>query len=168
MKPIHKAYIAIGSNLNDPLKQVNSVIKELHELPKSHVSAVSSLYQSSPIESDDQPDYINAVISLETQLHAHDLLTELERIETEHGRTRTTRRWGPRTIDLDLILFDDLSINTPRLIVPHPEFHKRAFVLVPLYEIAPDLVLPSGKKLGELLLELPKTDLAIIETYANT
>ena len=162
MKTKHKVYIAIGSNLDYPVHQVKSAIKELYKLPKSHVTAVSSLYQSPPIDQCDQPDYINAVIELETCLPAHDLLTELERIEFEHGRTRTTRRWGPRTLDLDLILFDDLSINTPRLIVPHPEFHKRDFVLMPLYEIAASLVLPSGKKLRDLIAELPEKNLTII------
>jgi 2-amino-4-hydroxy-6-hydroxymethyldihydropteridine diphosphokinase len=163
VKTKHKVYIAIGSNLDNPVYQVKSAIKELRKLPKTHLTAVSNLYQSPPLGPSEQPDYINAVAELETCLQAHDLLTELERIEFEHGRTRTTRRWGPRTLDLDLILFDDLSINTPRLIVPHPEFHKRIFVLVPLYEVAPDLILPSGKKLRELMDELSEeNNLSII------
>lgn len=162
MKTKHKVYIAIGSNLNSPLNQVKSAIKALYKLPKSHLAAVSNFYESAPIGPEEQPDYINAVVEIETCLQAHDLLTELERIEFEHGRTRPTRRWGPRTLDLDLILFDDLSINTPRLIVPHPEFHKRAFVLVPLYEIAPQLILPSGKKLADLLDALPEKKLSIV------
>jgi 2-amino-4-hydroxy-6-hydroxymethyldihydropteridine diphosphokinase len=168
MKTKHKTYIAIGSNLDDPIKQVKSGIKQLSKLPKSHLISVSQLYQSPPIESDDQPDYINAVVKLETSLAAHDLLTELERIEFAHGRTRNTRRWGPRTLDLDLILFDDLSINTSRLIVPHPEFHKRAFVLVPLYEIEPELTLPSGKKLQELIDELSEKNLSIIDAQEGS
>src|SRR5688500_5958330 len=111
MKTKHKVYIAIGSNLDNPVRQVKSAIKELYKIPKSHLTAISSLYQSPPLGPPQQPDYINAVTELETCLQAHDLLTELERIEFEHGRTRPTRRWGPRTLDLDLILFDNLSIN---------------------------------------------------------
>lgn len=162
MKTKHKVYIAIGSNLDNPVNQVKSAIKELGKLPKSDVVDVSSLYRSPPVGMSEQPDYINAVTELATGLQAHELLNELEKIEFEHGRTRTTRRWGPRTLDLDMILFDDISINTPRLIVPHPEFHKRAFVLVPLYEIAHDLKLPSGKNLSELMHELSETHLSII------
>jgi len=162
MKAKHKVYIAIGSNLDNPVHQVKSAIKELSKIAKSHLTAVSNLYQSPPLGPVEQPDYINAVAEMETCLNAHDLLTELERIETEHGRTRTTRRWGPRTLDLDLILFDNLSINTPRLIVPHPEFHKRIFVLVPLYDIAPNLILSTGKKLSELIDEFPEKNLSII------
>lgn len=161
MKTKHHVYIAIGSNLENPINQVTSAIKALSKLPKSHLNKASNLYQSPSLDND-QPDYINAVILLETYMNAHDLLTELEQVEAEHGRTRTTRRWGPRTLDLDLILFDALSINTPRLIVPHPEFHKRAFVLVPLYEIAPDLVLPSGKKLSDLIDALSEKKLSKI------
>lgn len=158
----HKVYIAIGSNLNNPIQQVKAAIGALAQLPKSQLLAVSQLYQSPPLEQDDQADYINAVAAVETSLHAHDFLTELEKIEILHGRTRNTRRWGPRVLDLDLILFDDLVINTARLIVPHPEFHKRAFVLVPLQEIAPELVLPSGKKLQELIDELLEIKLSIM------
>ena len=163
MKTKHKTYIAIGSNLDDPIKQVKSAIQQLSKLPKTQLISVSQLYQSAPIDSDDQPNYINAVAKLETSLPAHDLLTELERIEFAHGRTRNVRRWGPRTLDLDLILFDNLAINTSRLIVPHPEFHKRAFVLIPLHEIEPELALPSGKKLQELIDELPEKNLFVID-----
>lgn len=162
MKTQHKVYIGIGSNLNNPIQQVKAAIDELAKLPKSQLIAISHLYQSPSWEGDDQPEYINAVAALETSLHAHDFLTELEKIEFLHGRTRSTRRWGPRVLDLDLILFDDLAINTARLIVPHPEFHKRAFVLVPLQEIAPELILSSGKKLQELIDELPEIKLSII------
>lgn len=164
MKIKHRAYVAVGSNLDNPISQVKSAIRALHEIPKSHIIRISSLYQSEPLPSEEpnQSDFINAIVLLETCLHAHDLLTELERIEAEHGRTRTTRRWGPRTLDLDLILFDNLSINTPRLIVPHPEFQKRSFVLVPLYEVTPDMILPSGIKLTDLIDQLPKSELSKI------
>lgn len=163
MKTKHKAYIAIGSNLNDPMHQVQLALKALYRLPKSHLMAVSRFYQSEPISDIPQPDYINAVVLVETGLSAHDLLTALEKIEQKQGRERTHNRWESRTIDLDLILFDNLSINTPRLIVPHPEFQKRAFVLLPLAEVAPpDFILPSGKKLADLIHALPKQTLAVI------
>jgi 2-amino-4-hydroxy-6-hydroxymethyldihydropteridine diphosphokinase len=158
----HIAYIGIGSNLNDPIYQVKSAIEALSKLPKTALQTASHFYQGPPADFSDQPDYINAVAVLETRMHAHDLLTELEAIELAHGRTRATRRWGPRTLDLDIILFDEMSINTPRLIVPHPEFHKRAFVLAPLLEVAPNLVLPSGKKLHDLVKELPEIKLSIV------
>lgn len=160
--PAILAYIAIGSNLDNPVYQVRSALKSLHNITKSRINKISKLYQTPPLGPSGQQDYINAVISLETQLNAHDLLTELWRIENEHGRIRTTKRWDSRVLDLDLILFDNLSINTPQLTVPHPEFHKRAFVLVPLSDIAPDLVVPSGKKLSELIDALPESKLSPI------
>lgn len=145
----HTAYIGLGSNLDDPRRQVETALAELGRLPRSHLKAASSLYQSRPL-GPPQPDYINAVAALETDLAPLELLDQLQSLEERHRRVRV-ERWGPRTLDLDLLLYDDQVIDQPRLQVPHPELHRRAFVLYPLAEIAPDLALPSGTPIGSLL-----------------
>lgn len=144
-------YVALGSNLNNPIAQIKKAIEELHFLPHTQFIAASSLYSSPPLGPQEQPDFINAVVKLITRLTAEELLLELQMLEQAHGRVRDeANRWGPRTLDLDLILYGDETIHTEKLTVPHPELKKRAFVLVPLAEIAPDLVLPDGVKLKSL------------------
>lgn len=149
-------YIGIGSNLDEPLVQVRSAIEELQHLAECHVIAVSGLYQSramNPPEEPDlkQPNYINAVIKLATERDELDLLDDLQTMEQRHGRVRTEQRWEPRPLDLDILLADDKTINHPRLIVPHPGLHERSFVLYPLHEIAPDLMIPGHGSLKELI-----------------
>lgn len=138
------AYIALGSNLNTPIEQLNAALKAIGQLPRSQLKAVSNFYQSQPLGPQDQPDYVNAVATLETTLSPLDLLDELQRIENEQGRVRL-RRWGERTLDLDILLYGDEVIQHERLTVPHYDMHNREFVIVPLAEIAPDLILPNGK-----------------------
>ncbi|WP_423063483.1 2-amino-4-hydroxy-6-hydroxymethyldihydropteridine diphosphokinase [Candidiatus Paracoxiella cheracis] len=138
------AYIGIGSNLSEPLQQVRAAIASLKKIPDSHVSRVSSFYRSKPLGQPDQPDFINAVASVNTALDPHELLDYLQAIEQQQGRLRDGVRWGPRTIDLDMLLFGDIALRTDDLQIPHPGLVEREFVLYPLAEIAPDLVLPDG------------------------
>lgn len=145
-------YIGIGSNLEDPLQQVQNAIIELAQLPASQLVKSSSLYRSKPLGPKDQPDFINAVIALETQLPPLSLLDALQALELQYGRVRTSH-WGPRTLDLDVLLYDQQQLQTERLILPHPGLKNRIFVLKPLMEIAPELVLPSGERLADLLMQ---------------
>jgi len=132
------AYVGLGSNLEEPEKQVRQAFDELDRLPHTRVVRKSSLYRTAPIGHEAQPDFINAVAQLETGLPAERLLAELQVIEKSHGRERSFKN-APRTLDLDLLLFGDTKLNSPQLTVPHPRMHERAFVLKPLLEIAPQL-----------------------------
>ncbi|EFM2062031.1 2-amino-4-hydroxy-6-hydroxymethyldihydropteridine diphosphokinase [Escherichia coli] len=145
------AYIAIGSNLASPLEQVNAAVKALGEIPQSKILAVSSFYRTPPLGPQDQPDYLNAAVALETSLTPEELLNHTQRIELQQGRVRKAERWGPRTLDLDIMLFGNEVINTERLIVPHYDMKNRGFMLWPLFEIAPELVFPDGTVLDNLL-----------------
>ena len=150
-----RAYIGLGANLNQPVQQLQQAIRALQQLPCSELIAVSSLYGSKPMGPQDQPDYVNAVAALDTTLEAEALLDALQQIEQLHGRQRKAERWGPRTLDLDILLYGTLVINSSRLTVPHYGLHQREFVLYPLYEIAPLLQLPDGTVLSSLLAQVP-------------
>lgn len=139
------AYIGLGSNLSTPIDQVNNAITEIQKIPDSIVNNVSSLYLSKPMGPQDQDDYINAVLQLETSLSAIALLDALQHIENNAGRVRKDNRWGARILDLDIILFGDEVINSKRLTIPHYGMQEREFVLLPLAEISPSLILPNGK-----------------------
>lgn len=145
-------YIALGSNLDDPTSQLRRAINALDQLPHSILVAKSSLHSSKPVGFVKQPDFINAVVCLKTQLLPEVLLSHLHAIEQAQGRVRLPeQRFGPRTLDLDLLLYGDQIIQMPNLTVPHYAMYDRPFVLVPLNEIAPDLVLPNGKRVKECL-----------------
>ncbi|HAT2610959.1 TPA: 2-amino-4-hydroxy-6-hydroxymethyldihydropteridine diphosphokinase [Kluyvera intermedia] len=146
-------YIAIGSNLASPLEQVKAALDALGEIPQSRVAAVSAFYRTPPLGPQDQPDYLNAAVALETTLEADALLDHTQRIELQQGRVRKAERWGPRTLDLDIMLFGDRVIQTPRLTVPHYDMRNRGFMLWPLFEIAPALVFPDGVTLAAALTE---------------
>ena len=148
------AYIAIGSNLASPLEQVNAAVLALGDIPQTRVVALSSFYRTPPLGPQDQPDYLNAAIALETVLSAEALLDNTQRIELQQGRVRKEERWGPRTLDLDIMLFGDAQIHTERLTVPHYDMKRRGFMLWPLFEIAPDLTFPDGEHLSALLAQL--------------
>jgi 2-amino-4-hydroxy-6-hydroxymethyldihydropteridine diphosphokinase len=165
--PRVRAYIGLGSNLASPLQQVREAIAELAQLPQSRLSAVSRLYRSRPLGPADQPDYINAVAAIDTRLAPLALLDGLQAIENRHGRKRGAVQWGPRTLDLDLLLFGDAVINEPRLTVPHPGMSQRGFVLRPLADIAPLLQLPTGASLQSLYHALPDEALAGLEALAE-
>jgi 2-amino-4-hydroxy-6-hydroxymethyldihydropteridine diphosphokinase len=142
----HRAFVALGSNLSDPASQVQRAFDALAGLPGARLVARSSLYRTAPVGYADQPDFINAVALIETQLSAHDLLDALLDIEHRFGRVREFRN-APRVLDLDLLLYDDLMHHEHGLTVPHPRMHERGFVLAPLVEIAPDVIIP-GQGLG--------------------
>ncbi|WP_105588497.1 2-amino-4-hydroxy-6-hydroxymethyldihydropteridine diphosphokinase [Cronobacter sakazakii] len=148
------AFIALGSNLAEPLTQVNNALAALARIPGSRVVATSSFYRTPPLGPQDQPDYLNVAVALETTLSAEALLDNTQRIELEQGRVRKAERWGPRTLDLDIMLFGDATINTERLIVPHYDMKNRAFMLLPLSEIASALRFPDGERLADVLERL--------------
>ncbi|MBK1692660.1 2-amino-4-hydroxy-6-hydroxymethyldihydropteridine diphosphokinase [Ectothiorhodospira mobilis] len=149
------AFIGIGANLDDPASQVRRGLEALRGLPRSRLMRASSLYRNPPMGPRDQPDYVNAVCALETRLPPEGLLQALQAVEARHGRRRDGTRWGPRTLDLDLLLYGDRVLHTPRLTVPHPGIAQRAFVLHPLAEIAPELEIPGLGPLPPLLRACP-------------
>jgi len=136
------AFVGLGANLDDPREQVRRAFGELAQLPKSELVAKSSLWRSAPVGYANQPEFVNAVAKLETGLSADDLLAELQKVEAAHGRERSFPN-APRTLDLDLLLYGDEVRDSPRLKLPHPRMHERAFVLRPLVEISPDAVIPG-------------------------
>jgi 2-amino-4-hydroxy-6-hydroxymethyldihydropteridine diphosphokinase len=146
-----RAYIGIGSNLNDPVAQVKEAVEEIALLPDSLLVARSSLYNGKPMGRQDQPDYVNAVVALDTLLSAEKLLHGLQQIEQLQGRERDGERWGPRILDLDLLLYGKSVIDTPGLQVPHPGMHERDFVIIPLAEIAGNLNIPGQGLLTSLI-----------------
>ena len=150
-----RCYIGLGSNLEDPRHQVSSALKELQQLDNCRNLTHSSLYRSDPVGPPRQPDYINAVACIETTLTPLQLLDALQGIEQDHQRVRI-QHWGPRTLDLDLLLYADQIIECDKLTVPHAFLQERNFVLYPLAEIAPDLPLPDGNSLQKLLENVGK------------
>jgi len=153
---VERIYIGLGSNLAEPQKQLHEALQALGNIPKTRLVAVSSLYSSDPLGPQDQPRYVNAVAALDTTLPPLELLDALQAIELAQGRERKAERWGPRSLDLDILLFGDRLIDEPRLQVPHYHLHARAFVLYPLAELAPpDLLLADGRRLDELLAACP-------------
>jgi len=167
------AYIGLGSNLGEPEQQLRRACQALRALPETRLISCSSLYRSQPLllgalesaslvsggandeQLDQQPDYINAVAALETRLRPLVLLEALQAIERAQGRDRSAPRWGPRTLDLDILLYGQVCLNEPRLTIPHPGLAAREFVLYPLYQIAPQLVLPDGRLLKDRVARCP-------------
>ena len=155
------AYIGLGSNLENPEQQIRDAVIALKEIESTVISNISSLYYSRPMGPQDQPDYMNAVAELDTALPAINLLDALQCIENNAGRVRKDNRWGPRVLDLDLLLYNNQVINTERLIVPHYGLKDREFVLLPLNEIAPKLCLPNGENIKDLSSNIPANGLKI-------
>lgn len=153
-------YIGLGANLAQPLQQLERAVLALQSIKDTKLVKVSGFYGSKPMGPQDQPDYVNAVAALTTRLAAEDLLTELQQIELEQGRQRKDERWGPRTLDLDILLFGNDIIQTERLTVPHYGMKVREFVLYPLAELNLNLVLPDGTKLSDLLTTVPLNSLS--------
>jgi 2-amino-4-hydroxy-6-hydroxymethyldihydropteridine diphosphokinase len=139
----YPAYVGIGSNLQGPARQVEAAAALLDERDDVRLVATSSLYKSAAFGGVEQPDFVNAVAAILTTLSAVELLAALQAIENRQGRKRDEQRWGPRVIDLDLLVYAGQDIDEPDLVVPHPGIHERNFVLLPLKEIAPDLVIPG-------------------------
>jgi len=163
-----RAYIGLGSNLAGPVCQVKSGLNALSGIPGTQCAGHSSLYCSPPLGSADQPDFINAVAAVDTLLTAADLLTHLQEIERHHGRIRNGERWGPRTLDLDLLLYGMEQLHDDNLTIPHPGLCERNFVLYPLYEIAPQLILPGSGRLSDYIDEHSKQGLQRVENMSET
>ncbi len=149
MTPV-TAYIALGANLEDPVVQVRAGLAALATLPDTQLLMQSSLYRTAPVGYADQPDFINAVAAVDTELSPRELLDALLAIELNHGRVRQFAN-APRTLDLDVLLYDDVEVNESGLTIPHPRMHERAFVLAPLAEIAPLCEIPGHGRVSELL-----------------
>lgn len=148
------AYIGLGSNLNEPLQQINMAIENIKKIPDSCYILSSKLYDSSPMGPSDQPNFINAVVAIVTQLKPHGLLFELQKIERKQKRIRNEMKWGPRTIDLDLLCQGQEIIEDDILTLPHPGICKRNFVLLPLMDISPDLMIPRLSNMVDLLKKI--------------
>jgi 2-amino-4-hydroxy-6-hydroxymethyldihydropteridine diphosphokinase len=152
---MNAVYLGLGSNLATPEQQLQCAITSLAALADSELVCCSSFYASRPMGPQDQPDYVNAVALINTTLTPRQLLAETQAIEQQQGRVRKANQWGPRTLDIDILLYGDVSLQSTQLTIPHYGMKQREFVLYPLFEIAPDLVLPSGEKLTELLAKCP-------------
>lgn len=157
-----QVYVALGANLADPISQLNDACDALLSLANADSFSVSSYYCSAPMGDVEQPDYVNAVAGFQTDLAPIALLDALQSIENLQGRVRELR-WGPRTLDLDLLLYDKQLIDTPRLTVPHYGMRERSFVLVPLADIAPELILPDNTTLSSLLNESLRAELVLAQ-----
>lgn len=145
-------YLGLGSNLQQPAQQIHRALREIDELPGVSLVRISSLYASAPIGNPNQPTFMNAVAQIETTLSPQSLMQRLLQLEASHQRVRAEKN-GPRTLDLDILLFNDWHIQEPQLTLPHPRLHERAFVLLPLLELAPEIDVPG---LGRLDAWLPK------------
>lgn len=152
---MERVYLGLGSNLAEPRQQLEAALQALAEMADSHLVAVSSFYASDPLGPPDQPRYVNAVAALDTRLAPLALLDATQAIEQQQGRVRKDERWGPRTLDIDILLFGARLIDEPRLQVPHYHLQARAFVLYPLADLAPELQLPDGRRLPDLLAACP-------------
>ena len=154
------AYLALGSNLGDPVEQLAKARVAINTIPGLAIIRASSLYQSPAWGSDEpQPDYVNAVIAVQTTLSAHDLWLATSSIEATHGRVRNGARNAARTLDIDLLLHGDAVIHTTDLTLPHPRMHERDFVLMPLIEVAPDVVIPHRGNARDCLQRIQQTDI---------
>ncbi|MCL1050445.1 2-amino-4-hydroxy-6-hydroxymethyldihydropteridine diphosphokinase [Shewanella abyssi] len=145
-----QVYVALGANLSQPIEQLNNACQALLSIAEENSFSISPYYRSVPMGDVEQPDYVNAVAGFKTDLTPIDLLDALQKIENEQGRLRTLR-WGPRTLDLDLLLYGNEHINLHRLTVPHYGMKQRSFVLVPLFDLIPTLILPDKTTLGSLI-----------------
>lgn len=139
----YPAYIGLGSNLQNPAQQIEAALGFVAEIADTRLVSTSSLYRSAPFGGIEQPDFVNAAASLLTRLNPQELLSELQKVENHQGRERDETRWGPRVLDLDLLVYSDQEIGSPGLTIPHVGIGERNFVLLPLGEIAPDLVIPG-------------------------
>lgn len=157
------AYVAVGSNLDDPLSQVRRGLQALRELPDSRRIAVSRLYRTTPLGPQNQPDFVNAAAGLLTRLAPRNLLAALKSLEVQLGREQPVERWGPRRIDFDLIVFGTVQVHEPDLTVPHPGASQRNFVLYPLLDIAPQLMVPGQGRVAVLAGRVGRAGLTPIE-----
>jgi 2-amino-4-hydroxy-6-hydroxymethyldihydropteridine diphosphokinase len=163
MKSAVIAYIGLGGNVGMVAETLRQATLALDALPDTAVQAASSLYRTPAWGLEQQPDFVNGVVALETTLTAQQLLQALLGIELQFGRDRDAgERWGPRTLDLDLLLYADAVLDEPGLRVPHPHLHERAFALVPLLQIAPDILIPGQGPARDALSRLESADIAVL------
>lgn len=155
-------YIGFGSNIGDRLSYIQNAIHALSEVEGITLQQISSLYETEPVGYEEQARFLNGVVAIETDLSPHTLLQTLKQIETAIGRQHRTR-WGPREIDMDILIYEDLCLQTPNLIIPHPEMHLRRFVLAPLAEIAPDVVHPVFNETIQTLLDRLEDDKSVVK-----
>lgn len=165
---MNKAYLALGTNIEPRIQYLESCLYELSKHPDISIINQSSIYQTVPVGYTDQADFLNMVIEIKTTLASLELLDYCQQLERELGRERTIR-FGPRTIDLDILLYNQENNKTERLIIPHPRMHERAFVLIPLNEIAPDIVIPvKEKRVADLIEELPGNDIKGVAIWTKS
>ncbi len=162
------AFIGLGANLGDPIVTVGNALRDLGQIDGIRLLQQSSLYGSKALGPGSQPDYVNAVAQVQTTHYPHDLLDVLLALEARHGRVRDGQRWGPRTLDLDLLLYAELQLNDYRLTLPHPEIKRRNFVLVPLLELVPDLRIPGQGSARALLDQIGTAGLMPLDLPADT
>ena len=159
------AWIGLGSNLGNPVAQLHEALLQLEHAAGIELRKISGIYRSAPWGNPDQDDFLNAVVMVETEIQASELLDVLLQIEQQMGRDRTVGRWGPRCIDLDLLTYDDLVMKSPGLEIPHPRMHLRAFVLRPVLELDPDFVIAGKQSAKECLSALDDQDIEYIGTF---
>lgn len=159
-----QVFIGLGSNLDDPQTQILTAIDDIKKLDNTRLIKQSSLYHSPPMGPQDQPDYVNAVVEVDTGLSPHVLLDNLQKLEQKHGRIKK-RHWGERTLDLDILLYSNLMIDDERLNVPHPGLTERAFVVYPLAEIAADITIPGKGDLATIKQHCPLDGLKKVEMH---
>jgi 2-amino-4-hydroxy-6-hydroxymethyldihydropteridine diphosphokinase len=159
-----RVYVGLGSNLNNPIAQLRTAKSALSMLPRTRLESCSSFYRTAPVGCTEQPDFFNAVCRLSTELDAATLVEHLLAIEVQQGRVERKQKWGPRILDLDLLLYDQFVMSTPGLTVPHPRLHERAFVLYPLLELDRDLVVPGQGAVTELLVACREQRIEKIDT----
>jgi 2-amino-4-hydroxy-6-hydroxymethyldihydropteridine diphosphokinase len=159
---VNQAFIGLGSNLGDSRQHILDAIDALARLPATRVLARSRLYSTPPWGVLEQPSFVNAAVSIETPLAPHDLLDALLTIERAAGRVRDGERWGPRTLDLDLLHVSGVTLSDEQLTLPHPRMAERAFVLLPLNDLAPDLQVPGAGTVGELLAAVDSSECTLL------
>ncbi|PPI88664.1 2-amino-4-hydroxy-6-hydroxymethyldihydropteridine diphosphokinase [Candidatus Pantoea edessiphila] len=147
-------YLALGSNLNNPFCQIKTALTTLDKIPKTNLIKTSEFYRTIPYGLKNQPDYLNTVVKLETELSVIKLLEFIHKIELKQGRIRKKERWGPRTLDIDILLFGNEIINTNNLTIPHYDMINRIFMLLPLIQIAPNIILPNGNSINSAIAKL--------------
>ena len=158
----YPAYIGIGSTLQGPAKQIENATDSLANIPCTRLVSISSKYRSAPFGGVEQPDFVNAVAAVLTHLSPQELLAALQEIEIRQGRERNDTRWGPRVLDLDLLVYSDQQVDEPDLTVPHPGIGERNFVLLPLGEIAPELVIPGLGRVARIPVNLEEPSVSRI------
>ncbi|VFP80373.1 2-amino-4-hydroxy-6-hydroxymethyldihydropteridine diphosphokinase [Candidatus Erwinia haradaeae] len=151
---MHRAYLSLGSNLDSPPRQINNALKRVASIQKSYIVSTSLFYETPSYGPINQPNFFNVAVSLDTHLDPEALLSNIQDIEKKQGRIRSVEKWGARIIDIDIMLFDNITLKTPQLTIPHYDMHNRAFMIIPLLEIAPKICLPNGQKLSSILNNL--------------